>query len=467
MVDIVYLALALGEVQQVLHDRDDVAAGEDMQARVHVEAELLVDHVAADAREVVLLDIEEVGAQQGLGAVENGRIAGADLAVDVQQALLGGMGVVVGQGHADLVGHDDDVELLAAQAQDLLGLPLVDHAEVVNDDFPVLADHAVEREVLVMGLQPRGGVLVPPGQRGDQVLDGHALARAEAAQNLLVGAGRRGQRVVDVALQVVEGSQERGHRELARLGDLDADHAARRRVDLHPGPVVGDHLRRVEHAARGVDRVAEVDRRRARELADDHALRPVDEEGAPLGHLRDLAHVHLELLDLTGLLVDQADLGVQRRLKGCVPLAALGDAPLRFADTVVEELEGDVAGIVFDRREVVEELAQAVSDEPVVRRRLDLDQIGQLDDIRALAPRFEHNIGHPRCGGHIQRDASYRRCSGLVSLLTPRRGEQWGSFPDNTKGPTSRWQGVIESCGVVEVVGLAGFDHDPCKHQEC
>jgi hypothetical protein len=59
------------------------------------QAELLVGLVAADLREVVALVLEEQVLQEGLRALAGGRLAGAQLAVDVEQGLVLACGVVL------------------------------------------------------------------------------------------------------------------------------------------------------------------------------------------------------------------------------------------------------------------------------------------------------------------------------------------------------------------------------------
>ena len=93
------------QTYQVLDRRDDVILG---QRRVgdrlaDVEAQLLVDLVATHPGQVVALLLEEQVLQQGLRGLLGGRLARAQLAVDLQQRLVGAGGVVLLQRrHHDL-----------------------------------------------------------------------------------------------------------------------------------------------------------------------------------------------------------------------------------------------------------------------------------------------------------------------------------------------------------------------------
>ena len=57
----------------------------------------------------------------------------------------------------------------------------------------------------------------------------------------------------------------------------------------------------------------------ADDLGDDDALCAVDDEGAAVGHEREIAHEDLLLLDLAGLLIEQTGSDVQGRCIRSVP----------------------------------------------------------------------------------------------------------------------------------------------------
>jgi hypothetical protein len=100
----------------------------------------------------------------------------------------------------------------------------------------------------------------------------------------------------------------------------------------------------------------EIGPRRADELRHDHALRPVDDERAELRHHREVAHEDALLADLARVLVHEADLHVERGLVGQILFAALLDGELRLTELELAELDGERAGVVLDRRDVVDRL---------------------------------------------------------------------------------------------------------------
>ena len=128
----------------------------------------------------------------------------------------------------------------------------------------------------------------------------------------------------------------------------------------------------------------QVGARGAHELRDDDALGAVDDERAALGHPREVAHEDRLLADLAGLAVDEGDRDGQRARVGEVLLAALVERGDGLVEVELAELHGEVAGVVLDRRDVVDRLAQTTVlgvDQPVEGLLLDVDQVGDVEDL--------------------------------------------------------------------------------------
>jgi len=143
--------------------------------------------------------------------------------------------------------------------------------------------------------------------------------------------------------------------------------------------------------------VVEEDARAPVELADDDALRTVDDEGAGLRHQRDLAEVDLLLLDvahdalatLAGVVDHELGRDLDRRGVRHPALTALFDVVLRLLEVVADEdeltrpveiLDGKHApedGLQADLRAIV--LRYVRLQELVVRRLLDVDEVRNLD----------------------------------------------------------------------------------------
>ena len=310
MVDVVRAAQAVVQLDEVADDDGDVLTGDgaldlgqlDAHAVGH-GAELLVELVAAHAPEVVATEVEEERLDELLGVVAGGRVAGAQLLVDLDEGL-----------------H--------ARAR---GVPLERLADV--------ADLAV----------------VHLGEEG---------------QHLVVGL-------------VANGAQELGGLELALAVDLHVELVAGGRLELQPGTAIGDDLGAVQAATRvGVLGGRVVDARGAHQLTDHDALGAVDDERAALGHGREVAHVDA-LLELLARLLDvQLDVHVERLAVGQVASAALELVVLGLAELVLVEVQvHGLAGEVRDGADLVEQVPQAVLDEPVVGGALKLDQVGDGQDL--------------------------------------------------------------------------------------
>ena len=90
------------QLDEVADDRGDVLAGDRPLVARQLDAhpagdrvELLVELVAADPAEVVAAEVEEQALDQLAGVVAGGRIARAELLVDLDEGVLLGLGQVL------------------------------------------------------------------------------------------------------------------------------------------------------------------------------------------------------------------------------------------------------------------------------------------------------------------------------------------------------------------------------------
>jgi hypothetical protein len=144
--------------------------------------------------------------------------------------------------------------------------------------------------------------------------------------------------------------------------------------------------------------VVEEDARAAVQLAHHDALGAVDDEGARLGHERQLAEVDLLLLDVAhdalarvaGVVDHELGRHLDGRRERHAALAALFDVVLRRLEVVRDEHELARAVEVLDREDRAEDrlqadlfplsLRDAHLEEFVVARLLNVDQVGHVDD---------------------------------------------------------------------------------------
>ena len=290
----------LGSVDELADQRDDVVVGQRAGVEVDLEPEPRVQLVAADAREVVALGIEEQLVEQRARVLDARRLARTLLLEEL-----------------------DERALLRAR---LLGVGLDRVADVV-------------------------GVL-------------------EEREDLLVG-------------RVAHRAQQHRDRELALAVDADVDLALLVDLELEPG-AAGRHQVRDEDLLLAVLGLHQVGARRAHELRHDDALGAVDDEGAPLGHPREVAHEHRLLADLARLAVDEGHRDRQRARVGEVLLAALVDRSDGLVEHELAELDGEVPRVVLDRRDVVDRLAQTAAGwlgQPLERAALDVDEVGNVEGL--------------------------------------------------------------------------------------
>ena len=160
---------------------------------------------------------------------------------------------------------------------------------------------------------------------------------------------------------VAERAQQHGHRQFAATVDTGEQRILRVELEVQPGAAVRNHARREQQLARAVRLAAvvvEEHARRTMQLRDDHALGAVDDEGAGVGHERNLAHVDLLLLDVLDDLLrrravlvidDQAHGGAQRRTVGHAAVAAFALVERRLAEAIVDVFQRGIARIAGDR----------------------------------------------------------------------------------------------------------------------
>ena len=330
--------------------------------------QLLVDLVAPDLREVVALRVEEQVLQEGLRALRRGRLARAQLAVDVLEGLFLGLDVVL-----------------------------------------------LQRE-----------------------LDGRRVL--EQLQDLVLGPAERLQQDGDVlpALAV----------------DPDADGVLLVDVELQPGAAPRDDLRDVDVLVGGlVQLTAEVDARRTHQLRDDHALGPVDDEGAVVGHHGEIAHEDLLLLDLPGDLVDEGCFDEQGPRERDVLVAALLLGELLRTEFVRAEVELELFGEVLDRADLFENLFDPLVQEPEerlllygyeVRKGENLVELGETDTVAGRHRLVRQAVSLPGNSGCARRMSAMidgtanEQCTQMKKTRQPRRR----GAPANAGG-TVRLRGLL------------------------
>ena len=141
---------------------------------------------------------------------------------------------------------------------------------------------------------------------------------------------------------------------------------------------------------------------RTNKLRDNDSLGAVDDKGAAVGHYREVAHIDLGLLNNAGLLILKADCHTHGRCVVRVSLLALAHRILRLVvKAVINEAEHPVPGIVRNIGHVAEDLFEALLDEPIVGRLLNLDEVGHIHDLVDLTE--AHALAASSCNGfHFQ-----------------------------------------------------------------
>ena len=365
VVDVVRAAAPGVHVDELARQLHQVEGAQPALLNAGVEAEALVQLVPPHASQVVAARVEEELVHERAGVLVRGRVARADLAVELEQGVVLVLAGVVG------------APALAAAQRGLQVGGVLGQVHALEE-----GEHALVRAQHLLALAA-GGVARALGGGG-------TLALQPRLGGVVLGEGG----IVGVAGQqagLVDDADEHGHGQLALAVDLDAEDALRRGLEFEPGPAAGDELGAGQAlAALGVRLGRVVDAGGAHQLAHDHALGAVHDEGAAVGHQGEVTEEEALLLDLARILDAQLHVHEEGRGVGLVALAALVLVVLGLAELVLAEDEVHLrAGEVLDGRDLVEQIAQPLAPEPVERIELQLDQAGDFEDVRDGAERLD------------------------------------------------------------------------------
>ncbi len=186
--------------------------------------------------------------------------------------------------------------------------------------------------------------------------------------------------------QATNRAQKRRHRQLALAVDLHRQQVFIAGFKLQPRASTWDQLRGKELAARGGILIGgKVDAWRTHQLADDHALGAIYNEGTFLRHQREITHEDILLDDFACLFICQARLHGQRSRIRRIAVAALVFTIFRLAKRIRRHNKFQLQifpGEIFNGRDFFKKLAQALSLEPFKRIQLNLNQSRHWPYIR-------------------------------------------------------------------------------------
>ena len=364
VVDIVAL-LSLGPHGEHLpDDRHDIVQREEPNVLRKVHPKAAVQLIAPDPPQGVAPRVEEEASDVVAGVLNARRLVGAQAAKDLLHRLVGAARAVPlerqGQGQV----QPDDLDPAASA-----GVLVVELVQKFAGDGAAATDD--------------GGTIRPRHVLGRQ-LPSHLIA----VFHEVGGGGKHREDLIVVG--DAEGLQQERHGELPTVVDVDGDDIPRSHGKVQPRAAVRDQFCGAAVAARNAA-VGEVDPGGTRQLIDDDALRPVDDERAPIRHHGELAEEDILLLALPRLRVGQADRGANGTRPGQVLLPGLLLAALRRVDIIAHELQRELPIVALNGKNLLKKLLQALRParirfhvvliEPLIRIPLHLYHVGHIDQV--------------------------------------------------------------------------------------
>ena len=202
-----------------------------------------------------------------------------------------------------------------------------------------------------------------------------------------------------------QSADQAGDGQLAVLVDAHPEYVGVVRLVLQPCAAVRDDRSGVGVLVGLVHLVAVVHAGAADDLGNNDTLCAVDDEGAAIGHHREIAHEDFLFLDFVGLGVAQAHPNLDGLGVGSVPLFALLDGVLGLVfHGVVQEAQLQLAGEVGNGTYVLEDFPQAGFQKPLVGVLLDLQHVGDLQDLFILRVGFTHGLAVHNVLDHCHMD---------------------------------------------------------------
>ena len=446
VVDIVDGALAVAQVDEVAHHLKDILLGQGGVLKGGGDPQLVIHLDPAHHRKVIALGIEEQAFEQRLGAADGGRIARAQTAVDLHHRLVGGVDLVLQQGLAQI---RPDIEVVDKQHAQIGDATLAQIQQGGRGDFLIafhhnltgggiddvgggdLADHILFqhrneldpffRQLADGGLGEFPVALEHHFPVGGNHIDAGALTGKQGQVDLLLVAvfGQNDLLQIVVVIEqflgrITEGFEQHRGRQFATAVDAHKEDVFMIKIEVQPGPPIGDDPGAVKNLTAGVGLalvVVKEDTGRAVQLADDDSFSPVNDEGSVFGHERDLAEIDLLLLDITnrlnpGLLVyipgNQAHPDFDRGSKGHSALMTLVDVVFGCAKGVCNIFERTGLAEVANRKDRAKHGLEADVlscrrgklrlEETLVGILLDINEVGYVDDPLDLGKMFPQKL---------------------------------------------------------------------------
>ena len=393
MVDVITLAIALHHVQEIINAGDDIA---DLQRAVIVFTVAgRADHLDRSAVIFLCHDFDLIEGREYAAFFDScdGFFIDGAVAFDDHFTRF----------------HIDDRAFSLVTEETVLPCQLL--IQLVTANLCEVITTRIEEEII---------------EKGRTTVFGGRFARAELVIDFdQSGLSVRGavffQRLFDVDIMVeklqdfligriAQRADEDSDRHLTVTVDTDGNGASRIRFQLDPRTAVRDQLRGIDFLVESISFALVVYARGTNQLGYDDTLCAIDDECARVRHDREISHEQIVLFQLTGFLVFQTCLHVQRSGVVHILRLALFDIVLALTEIEIAKVQRPFLSAVLDRRNICENILQPFLAEPFIRLRLQIEQMGHLQyflrsgiGVSLLLPHHDrsehlavrHSLPHP------------------------------------------------------------------------
>ena len=412
VIDVVSFRFSSDVRHHGLQDSGEVVAGQVSNAERNLEAKLLVQESSSNLSEVVSLNVEEQAVDELLCRFFVGRFAWSQSLVDVEDSFSRSAGWVGVDGGFSKRVRVPNLQRGQLHRFDSLSRSGVDSLSALDQKFAIVEQVFVRSasdqlfliwvfendvfseeanevlvvrewlldlcfELLLLGSERVQQFLAKDRANFDKDFSGRGIDD-RLSNSLSNRFGQLGGDSSSALFEVVERLDHLRQRQLLGLANLGSNDVVGVAVNFEPWAFVWNNASGDNDLHRAVHAFFEVQTRRSAELRNDDSLSAIDDKGSFVRHQRKVAKVDLRFDDVS-FLSAKANNCLDRSFKRHVAISTFLKRVLRFSKGEADQLDKVGHSEVVNRTESFEQLRKSLFQKPLVRVKLEFDQVGDIN----------------------------------------------------------------------------------------